>query len=609
MKRRYGRLPWLAVVVAACSPTENNTVIIGPDAGVRRDTGVGRDGAPLRPDGSTIVCTADTDGDGLSDAIEGAPTQDTDRDGTPDFRDNDSDGDGFTDADEARRQYPRYDSMVRTLTCGGAGDNCDGTDSVPNQRDSDSDDDGLTDREEFMAGTNPCNPDTDGDGATDLIESAAMSDGRNADMRPPENSLYVVLPHYPAPMMGPHEFREFGFSTRIRLADVFFLVDNSASMQPIINTLRTNLATIVRGVQMEIPDVRVGVGSFDSMPFLPCGQPGMPGDYTLWIRQAISPDVSASQRAFDNMRTIDTDTASPLRPPFVGGDGPENQTEAIYEVIAGGGSPGHETDPAALRSVRNALDPMGNGWVPTVDPVRDCGATAANPRYGWGCFAEGRVPIVVLASDAPWYDGCFASDAASFNSGGRGHNCNDVVTALNARGGFFVGIDVGPSGFTYTNARILAMRTNTIDGSGAPVVFNPGGSVGAASGQIVDAVTRLAGSSRQDITTRTVADASATGLPAGRTTAEFIRAVVPLRGEPDMPEGYARRDTTTFYGVSPTTRVIFNVDFYNDFVEGGATATLFRATIEVLGRGGTVVDTRPVFIVVPARGSGIGAPG
>ena len=604
MKRRYGRLSWLAVL-AACSPSGNDTVIIGPDSGVRRDTGVGRDGAPLRPDGSTGTCV-DTDGDGLSNAVEGAPTQDTDRDGMPDYMDTDSDDDGYTDADEARREYPRYDSMARTLTCGGAGDNCDGTDSVPNQRDSDSDDDGLTDREEFMAGTNPCNPDTDGDGATDLIEAAAMSDGRSGDSRPPENSLYVVLPYYPPPMTGPHEFREFSFSTRIRLADVFFLVDNSASMQPIIDTLRTNLGTIVTGIQTQIPDVRVGVGSFDSMPFLPSGQPGSPGDYTLWIRQAMSPDVAASQRAFNTMRTIDDDTGGR----FFGGDNPEDQTEAIYEVIAGGGSRGHEGDAAALRSVRNALDPAGNGWVPRVDPARDCGATATNPRYGWGCFGEGRVPIVVLASDAPWYDGCFAIDARTYRST-QGHNCDEVVTALNARGGFFVGIDVGAGigGATYANSQVLAMRTRTTDASGAPVVFGPGRAVGAVAAQVVDAVTRLASGSRQDITTRTEGDPAAVGIPMGRTTADFIRAVVPVSGEPAMPTGYERHDMTTFYNVLPSTRVTFRADFYNDFVEGGASAKLFRATINVLGRGGTVVDTRPVFIVVPARGSGIGVPG
>ena len=608
MTHSIGRLPWLAVVLAAsCSPGQDNVTVLIPDAGVRRDVGVSRDtGTVVNRDGGPPGTCVDTDRDGLSDSVEGAPSQDTDTDGTPDFRDDDSDNDGYTDADEARRAYPRYDTMPRTLTCGSVGDNCDGTDSVPNQRDSDSDDDGLTDREEFMAGTNPCNADTDGDGATDLIESAAMSDGRSADSRPPESSLYVVLPYYPPPMTGPHEFREFTFSTRIRLADVFFLVDNSASMQPVIMALRTNLNTIVAGVQMAIPDVRIGVGSFDSMPFLPSGQPGSPGDYTLWVRQAMSADVTASQRAFDVMRTIDTDTSGR----FFGGDNPEDQTEAIYEVVQGGGSRGHETDPAALRSVRNALDPAGNGWVPRVDPARDCGASATNPRYGWGCFAEGRVPIVVLASDAPWYDGCFASDAASYRSS-QGHNCEEVVTALNARGGFFVGIDVGlgVGGATYINSQLLATRTRTTDGSGAPVVFGPGRAVGAVAAQVVDAVTRLAGSSRQDITTRTEGDPAAVGIPMGRTTADFIRAVVPLRGVPAMPVGYERQDMTTFYNVSPTTQVEFRADFFNDFVEGAATARLFRATINVIGRGGTVVDTRPVYIVVPAQGSGIGAPG
>ncbi|MDP3214169.1 MAG: VWA domain-containing protein, partial [Deltaproteobacteria bacterium] len=284
--------------------------------------------------------------------------------------------------------------------------------------DLDSDDDGLTDAEERAATTDPCAADSDGDGVSDLIEVAAQSNPRSAGSVPPAGDVYVALP-YRAPGATARETRELTFATRIRAVDVFFLVDNSASMEAVIATLRTNLSTIVAGVQMAIPDVRVGVGSFDSMPFTPSGQAGSPGDYTLWVRQAMSPDVMASQRAFNGMRTIDADTGGR----FFGGDNPEDQTEAIFEVIEGGGSRGHENDAAALRSVRNALDPAGNGWVPRVDPPRDCGSTADNPRYGWGCFAEGRVPIVVLASDAPWYDGCFADDAARYRST-QGHNCN-----------------------------------------------------------------------------------------------------------------------------------------------------------------------------------------
>ncbi|MFO0607209.1 MAG: hypothetical protein U0324_28865 [Polyangiales bacterium] len=602
----------LPAVVLACSPS--TPVIIDPgDAGGGSDVTVTPDRGPVNTDVPPIDVPPgqcrDTDGDGISDDAEGAPQRDTDRDGMPDYRDNDSDNDGYLDVYEYNRTYPGFAMMQRTV-CGGTGDNCDATgmtgDTVPNFIDLDSDNDGLTDREEYMARTNPCAADTDGDGATDLVESAAMSSPTDRMSAPPENSLYVVLPYYPPPATGPHENREFTFATRIRQADVFFLVDNSASMDSIIANLNTNLSSvIVPGIQRQIPDIRMGVGSFDSMPVPPQGEPGSPGDYTLWVRQAITPDITASQRAFSVMRTIARDTANR----YFGGDSPECNTEAAFEVIDGSGARGHESDPAALIAVRNALDPRGNGWVPRNDPARDCGSRPDAVRYGWGCFGEGRVPIIVLASDAGWYDGC--APGSPRTPGNPGHNCADLVAALNHRGGFFIGVDVGGGvgGETYNNARIVAQMTNTVDAMNQPIVFGPGtAGISGASAAIVEAVTRVAGQSRQDITTRVVPEMGAMNLPMGRTTADFIKSVTPLRGVPDMPDGYERRDMTTFYNVSPSTRVVFGVDFYNDFAEGGMTARLYRATIEVLGRGGTVVDTRPVFIVVPAQGGGPVAP-
>jgi hypothetical protein len=613
---------------AHCSP--QNVVIDDPrvDGGGNTDGSIDRgppntDVPPATGDFPGGVCR-DTDNDGLSDDIEGAPSRDSDMDGMPDYMDTDSDNDGFLDVNEANRTYPMYPSMVR-LICGGTGDNCDALgvgDTTPNYLDSDSDNDGLTDREEFMAQTNPCAPDTDSDGVTDLIERAAMSDPRMASSLPPMNSLYVVLPHYPAPMMGPHENREFNFATRIRQADVFFLVDNSASMEPVIANLRTNLSSvIIPGIQRLIPDIRVGVGSFDSMPVFPQGCPGVAGppstsrscptspttagDYNLWVRQALTTNLTAAQSAFNSMVTVSAFSGMQ----FFGGDYPENQTEAIFEVINGAGNRGHESDALAAITVRDAQNRAGNGWCPRNNPMRDCGATAESGRFGWGCFAEGRVPIVVLASDASWYDGCAPGSPAT--PGNPGHNCEELVMALNARNAFFIGIDVGMgvNGDTYNNARLVAMRTRTVDGAGVPIVFGPGmAGINGASMAIVNGISTAAGSSRQDITTRIVPDPMAVGLPAGRTTADFVKAVVPLRGMPDMPEGYDRRDMTTFYNVSPSTRVFFNVDFYNDFVPGASTARLFRATLEVLGRGMTVVDTRPLFMVVPAVGASIPAP-
>ncbi len=642
MKTPRSTCSWLAsVMVVGCTASSSvDDVVVKPDdATVDAPLDAPRADAPradapdaadapaqdrVTPpvDGPAPACR-DTDGDGLSDDVEGAPRVDFDRDGTPDYMDTDSDNDGYPDRVEADRSYPMYDSHRVALACGNGGDNCDSAlgaaaDTVANFRDLDSDNDGLTDREEREANTDPCTGDTDGDGATDLVERAAMSDPRDRASVPPSNALYVVLPYHPPAMMGPHELREFTFSTRIRQADVFFLVDNSASMEPVIDNLRTNLrSVIVPGVRAQIPDIQMGVGSFDSMPVPPQGCPGaagppttsmrctqMPttaGDYTLWIRQRVTSDIAAVQSAFDAMHTIDQDTMGR----FVGGDLPECQTEAAFEVVEGAGAVGHETDALALLSVRNARDMLGNGWVPRVDPARDCGSTAAAPRFGWGCFNEGRVPIVVLASDASWYDGC--DPTSPITPGDPAHDCSELVAAYNRRGAFFIGIDVGDGveGRTYRNAAIVSRMTRTLNGMGRPIVFGPGMTgIASVSTAVVDAIAEIAGQTRQDITTRLVPDRAATGLPMGRTTADFIKAVVPVRAAPEMPDGYERRDMTTFYNVSPTARVVFRADFYNDFMEGGASARLFTATIEVIGRGGSVVDTRPVFIVVPAAGGG-----
>jgi hypothetical protein len=640
MKKSLPSIPWLlTALLAACSSstppsTPKDTPDAAPDVAaldaatdiVATPDKVPTFDVPPRPD-TTMVCM-DTDRDGLSDDIEGAPRVDTDRDGMPDFMDTDSDDDGYPDSVEADRSYPMFDTSRMMLACGMVGNNCDGAladaaDTIPNFRDLDSDNDGLTDREERTGMTDPCSGDTDGDGVSDLIERAAMSNPRDRMSGPPSNALYVVLPYYPPGRMGPHEFREFTFSTRIRQADVFFLVDNSSSMGMVIANLRTNLrSVIVPGVQRAIPDVQMGVGSFDSMPVPPQGCPGRAGppssnprclrptppttagDYTLWIRQPNTADATAVQRAFDTMRTIDDETMME----FVGADEPECQTEAAFQILDGAGSRGHESDPAALLSVRNANDPNGNGWVPAVNLMRDCGARGTE-RFGWGCFNDGRVPIVVLASDANWYDGCAAGSPTT--PGGIGRTCSELIAAYNRRGAFFIGIDVGDGveGRTYRNASVVARMTRTLNGMGSPIVFGPGrDGVSGVSAAVVDAIATIAGQSRQDITTRVTPDAMAMGLPMGRTTANFIRAVTPLRGDPGMPTGFDRLDATTFFNVSPTTRVTFRADFYNDFVEGGTTARLFTATIDVLGRGGTVVDTRPVFIVVPAQG-GIVTPG
>lgn len=604
----------LLAALAACSPSPDPVLPSddaapgdGPVADIASDIAPADAPTDMAPPEAAAPCV-DTDGDGISDTDEAAAEmRDTDRDGTPDFRDEDSDDDGFTDRDESTRRYAGYEMSARAFMCGGPADNCDAPpDPLPNHRDLDADNDGLTDAEERAAGTNPCAEDSDRDGFTDLAEVAARTDPRTAMSRPPESALYVVLPYYAPGTRGPRETREFTFQTRIREADVFFLIDNSASMDPTIANLRRNFSSvIVPGIRAAIRDVRMGVGSFDSMPDGTDGSPGAPGDYTLWVRQRLTTDDAAVQRAFDTMRTIVEDSS--MR--FFGGDTPECQTEALYQLLAGAGRRERAgvdpADPAAVRSTVNALDPMGNGWPGRVDTARDC--PGVMNAYGWGCFQEGRVPILVLASDSDWYDGADPASPISL----EGHRyAVDLAPELMRRAPLFVGIDVGNSpmrGYTFANSVRLALLTRTLNAMNREVVFHPAsaGGLDRVAMDVVTAVTTLANETRQNITTTTESGADTTGLPMGRTARDFIRSIAPASATPEAPAGYERRDATTFFNVSPSTRVVFRAEFYNDFVEGGDASRVYQATIVVRGRAGSEVDRRPVYIVVPARGGGL----
>jgi hypothetical protein len=112
------------------------------------------------------------------------------------------------------------------------------------------------------------------------------------------------------------------------------------------------------------------------------------------------------------------------------------------------------------------------------------------------------------------------------------------------------------------NALEMARRTGTVDGAGMPIA--PRGAPAAVADIVISTVTTLATATRQDVTYHLVPVASS-GIAAGHTSVDFIRAVVPVRGIPMPPVGYNHHDATTFYGVVPSTIVTFDADFYNDF--------------------------------------------
>jgi hypothetical protein len=115
------------------------------------DTGTRPPDASYIDVGEVVDPTRDSDGDSITDIIEGWRTRDTDGDGQPDWEDTDSDADGITDAVEAgdddRGTLPIDTDM----------------DGAPDYVDEDSDGNGLEDRIEGVL-------DSDGDGALDYVD-------------------------------------------------------------------------------------------------------------------------------------------------------------------------------------------------------------------------------------------------------------------------------------------------------------------------------------------------------------------------------------------------------------------------------------------------------
>ncbi|MEI8257150.1 MAG: thrombospondin type 3 repeat-containing protein, partial [Deltaproteobacteria bacterium] len=319
-RRLVPAISCLALALAACSADTTT-----------RDGGR-RDGAPT--DGVVDVRTADThtpppcvdtDNDGISDNLE--TINDDDGDGTPNTMDDDSDGDGFTDLAESVGNYPHYASGRAALACGISPDDCD-ADGRYNFRDLDSDNDGLTDAEELASGSNPCVTDTDGDGVDDLTEHAAGSDPTSNTSLPPADTLYVTLPYHPPGEVGDHPLREFTFSTRIRSADIMFLVDTTGSMGSTISAVQSTLSsTIIPGVVAALGamgDARYGIAAHGDF-----AEGGSNPDGCMHVYQRLDANSALSQTATAHLSASG------------GGDGPESMAPATHALISGYGVAGY----------------------------------------------------------------------------------------------------------------------------------------------------------------------------------------------------------------------------------------------------------------------------
>lgn len=592
---------WLlaALLVTACDCDPEPTI---PDASMA--------------DGPDLTCPPDADGDRIPDEVEG--TGDADGDGIPNFEDPDSDGDSILDQEEAGDPScttPPIDTdgdgiadfLDTDSDDDGVDDAVEGTgdpdmDRVPSYRDIDSDDDGASDTDEDAAGTDPTVADTDGDGFPDLVEIAreriecpggegeACGCATDAGCGIPDDDYYVVLPMGGAPVS-----EELLFQTTVREADVFFLMDTTTSMGTELDRVRATIATpdtgLIARIAETLPTVRFGAGQHEDFPF---GGYGASTDVAFELATALEPAdrASAIGAAVDAIVLGD------------GVDGPESATEALFHVMTGEGGRWTHTDGGDYTMPRYATD-CADGW-------------------GAPCFRDGALAVVLHFTDfcshqgPPSEDRTACPDYAGIAPSVIGWS--DLIATMNGRGAKYVGINTDATSCADAGSvprspclfmRETAVATGAVDDAGDPLVYDlpdGGADEGTFADAVVGAIETVLARVPLDVDTALRDDPSdevdATAFIAGREPACFETMTDDCWVAPD---GFAQDDAVgaleadRFVDVLPGTEVIFRITFANDSVAEERRARVFVAFVDVRGDGGPVLDTREVYIVVPAQ--------
>lgn len=529
----------------------------------------------------------DDDDDAIYDIDEIGPNPaqptDTDADGTADFRDTDSDADTILDAWETSADYDQ-DGIGNYIDTDSDGDcvpdaaEARGTppaDTDGDQRadyvDRDSDNDGVPDVSEDANCNGAADPgetssvaqDTDGDGVTDLVETAAGTDPLDAADNPQANGDFVFIEPYMQPQLPADQ--NLDFSTQLQAVDLYVLLDRSGSMSTEITAVKNNLASVVAGLKCPpgvttncIPDLWAGAGTI--------GYSGSSAQaFQSWVD--IQPNPSFAS----------VPTSAPS-----GSATAEPSTFGAWASVTGGGGATYGLTGVPARATCN-------------------GSPAANAGYGtfgYPCFRQGALPVVLLATDEAPLTGSDTYKNPDWTS--------IVVPAFNQRKAKLVGIlgDALENG-TQANLQQMATSTGAIDAANgnAPLVFNGAGTNAAAA--IRSGILALANGLPLDIN---AVNADVPGDPVDAVAA-FVDHIETLQlGTAQCAGNLTDVDTNAdsyddkFLAVRTGTPVCWKVvSKPNTTVPATTEPQLFRSKISVFGDGITQLDEREVFFLVPPK--------
>lgn len=385
-------------------------------------------------------------------------------------------------------------------------------------------------------------PDADLDASVDAARPRDAGPPRECIEVPPDRERVLAALTLPA---------------SLRVADVMFVIDSSASMRDEIDGVRRGLRDrVVPGVRALIPDAAFGVALFGEFPVPPHAREGSDvGPYLL--RTPITSDVGRVEVALE-----DTPVWGNL-------DDPEAAVEAVTQVATGEG-----------------LAP----WIP---------ASVGCPGGGSGgaCFRADSFHVVLLVTDAPMHNGPPGVDPiAPYAFRPAPHDYADALAALAAADAIVVGLgatdSLRPSALPHLAA--MARDTGAVDGAGTPLAFDIGGSGDGIGEQVVAAIQRLAEGVPLEV------DAIVEDRPGDTIDARtLVVAVRPVSATP--PDGVGSVDATTFHRVRPGTRLTFELELDVSSLPPSSTRREIPARVVLRESGRARLDSVDVLIVVPGE--------
>ncbi len=349
------------------------------------------------------------------------------------------------------------------------------------------------------------------------------------------------------------------------MVDVFLLFDDTGSFTANSPIVRAAFPTIIESLQASLPGTNLGfgVGRLEEYGnFAAEFSSGRPFILNQPVVASSTPGFStAIQSALDRMA------------PGYGGDAPETDIEALFQLVSGRGFDGNnngtvlDSGPAGLASTQ--LAPGASGDVPsfasfTADPAN--GVLAPDGNVGGGGFRAGALPIILLATDTgfayqpkgestiigsggislPITDLIDASRASTPFSSGAG--IQETITGLNALGALVIGLgtQADPNFAPRSSLEAISKLTGAVNRStatisngtadqiapGDPMYFQISSGFGTTVADgVVNAIQNAATNVAMDITVRAsdprvqIVNATGTllGIGAGQTASFDIQ--------------------------------------------------------------------------------------